>query len=418
MRRAATGFTAAAHGVGIAFDALRGNRVRAVLTIAGIVIGVATVMAMASMIAGVRQVVTTELISVGPDNFVVERFDVGELRLAALGEGKAPWAGTPSLTLREAEMLAALPAVSSATPLVRGSATLRVGRSTIPGVDVEGAGVEWPDYRAGTIVWGRNFLSSEVERSANVVVLSEGLARAVFGRAEPEGDAVWIAGTLFRVVGVYRWRGNLLTGGDDLWMAAPFSTVLKHMEADEEWMEVLVVPAAGVPRAQAMNSVTAALRTARGLHPLDANNFALTEQVGVRKLFDDATRMFSVVMLMLSSVGLLVGGVGVMAIMTISVTERTREIGVRKALGATRRAILWQFLVEAVTVTLVGGVVGIVLASGGTLLLARLTPVPAAVPLWSVMAGLAVSAGCGLVFGIAPANRAARMDPVEALRHQ
>ncbi|HEU4453306.1 MAG TPA: ABC transporter permease [Longimicrobium sp.] len=413
-----TGLAAAAHGVSIAFDALSGNRVRALLTTAGMVIGVGTVMAMASVISGVRQVVTTELVPVGPDNFVVERFDVGELRLAELGTGKAPWAGAPALTLGEAEMLAALPAVRSATPIVRGTTTLRVGRSTLPGVEVEGAGDEWPDYRAGTFVWGRNFLPSEVGRSANVVVLSEGLAREVFGRDEPENATVWLSGMPFRVVGVYRARGNLLAGADDQWMAAPYSTVLKHLDADEEWMEVLVVPADGVTRAEAMNRVTAALRTSRGLRPMDASNFALTEQEGVRKLFDDATRMFFVVMLALSSIGLLVGGVGVVAIMTISVTERTREIGVRKALGATRRAILWQFLVETVTVTVVGGSVGIVLAGGGALLLARLTPVPAAVPLWSVVAGLAVSAGCGLVFGIAPANRAARLDPVEALRHQ
>lgn len=418
MRRVATSLAAAAHGVGIALDALRGNPVRAVLTTAGIVIGVATVMAMASVIAGVREVVMAEMVPVGPDNFVVERFDVGELRLAELGDGKAPWAGAPAITLREAEILAALPGIRSATPSVSGSATVRVGRNTLPGVEVEGRGAEWPDYRAGTFVWGRNFLPAEVDGSANVVVLSEGLAHEVFGRVVPRGGSVWLAGMPFRVVGVYRASGNILASSDDAWMAAPYSTVLKHLEAEEEWMEVLVVPAAGATRAHAMNRVTAALRAARGLRPLEPSNFTLTQQEGARKLFDDATRMFFVVMLALSSVGLLVGGVGVTAIMTISVTERTREIGVRKALGATRRAILWQFLVETVTVTLVGGVVGIVLAGGGAILLTRLTPLPATVPLWSVVAGLAVSAGCGLVFGIAPAHRAARMDPVEALRHQ
>lgn len=418
MRRVTTSLAAAAHGVAIAFDSLRGNRVRALLTTAGMVIGVATVMAMASVITGVRQVVTAELVSVGPDNFVVERFDVGELRLAELGEGKAPWAGAPALTLREAEMLGALPAVHSATPLVSGSATLRVGRSTLPGVEVQGTGADWSDSRPGTFVWGRNFLPSEVEHSADVIVLSEGIAREVFGQVEPEGGAVWLDGMPFRVVGVYRARGNVLAGADEPWIAAPYSTVLKHLQVEAEWMEVLVAPADGVSRMHAQNQVTAALRAARGLRPLDAPNFAITEQQGVRKMFDDATRMFFVVMLALSSVGLLVGGVGVVAIMSISVTERTREIGVRKALGATRHAILWQFLVETVTVTVVGGAVGIALAGGGAFLLAQLTPVPATVPLWSVVAGVAVSAGCGLVFGIAPANRAARLDPVEALRHQ
>jgi putative ABC transport system permease protein len=418
MRRAATALAAAVYGAGIAFDSLRGNRVRALLTTAGMVIGVATVMAMASVITGVRRVVTEELAAAGPGNFVVERFDVGALRLAELGEGRAPWAGSPPVTLREAEMLAALPGVHSATPRIDASATLRAGRGTLPGVEVEGTGADWPDGRAGTFVWGRNFLPAEVARSANVAVLSERVAREVFGHTQPDGGAVWLDGMPFRVVGVYRARANVLSGADPAWVAAPYSAVLKHLDAQVEWMEVRVVPAQGVSRMAAVNQVTAALRAARGLRPMDRANFAVTEAEAVRRLFDDATRMFFVVMLAISSVGLLVGGVGVVAIMSISVTERTREIGIRKALGATRGAILWQFLVETVTVTVVGGGVGIILAGAGALLLARLTPVPAAVPLWSVVAGLAVSAGCGLVFGIAPANRAARMDPVEALRRQ
>jgi putative ABC transport system permease protein len=412
------GLAAALHGVQIAFDALRANKVRALLTTAGMVIGVGTVMAVASVITGVRGVVTEDLVAIGPDNFVVERFDMAEVRLSDMGEGRSPWAGTSPLTMREAEQIAALPSVLTAIPSVDATASLRVGRTTVTGLDVEGSGAQWADYRAGTFVWGRNFLPGEVERSARVLVLSEALALEVFGRAVPTSDAVWLAGVPFRVVGVYRERGNAFADEADQWLVAPYTAAVKHLDADQGWMDVMVVPAAGVRRARAMNDVTASLRASRGLRPLDRNTFTLTEQEGVQEMFDDTTRMFFVVMLLLSSIGLMVGGVGVVAIMMISVTERTREIGVRKALGATRHAILWQFLVETVTVTVVGGAAGIVLAGGGALLLARFTPVPAAVPLWSVIAGLSVCAACGLVFGIVPANRAARLDPVAALRHE
>jgi putative ABC transport system permease protein len=406
----------AAHSVGIALDALRANRVRALLTTSGMVVGVATVMAMASLITGVREAVMEDVVAIGPDNFVVERFDMSGVRLAELGEGRVPWLGAPPITVREAELLAQLPSVRSATPAVSGSTEVRLGRTTVTGVDVEGSGTEWTGYKAGSMSWGRNFLQAELERSAAVVILSEGLALEVFGRREPTVPTVHMGGTSFRVVGVYRQAGNLFAAETDRWVVAPYTTAIKHLPVDDEWLEVRVVPEA--PRASAMSDVTAALRSARGLRPGTPNHFALTGQEAVQTMFDDTTRTFFAVMLLLSSLGLMVGGVGVVAVMMISVTERTREIGVRKSLGATRRAILWQFLLEAVAVTLAGGTVGILLAGSGALLLARFTPVPAAVPLWSVLAGLGVSLVCGLVFGIVPASRAARLDPVEALRHQ
>ncbi len=414
--RAGMSLAMAAHSVAIALDALRANRVRALLTTSGMVVGVATVMAMASVITGVREAVMEDVVAIGPDKFVVERFDMSGVRLGDLGEGRMPWEGAPSITLREAELLARLPSVRSATPSASGSTDVRLGRTTVTGVDVEGSGTEWPDYKAGSMVWGRNFLQAELERSAAVVVLSEGLAREVFGRPVPTVPTVRIAGTSFRVVGVYRQSGNLFAAETDRWVVAPYSTTIKHLDVDDEWLEVRVVP--NGTRASAMSDVTAALRSSRGLRPGNANNFALTGQEAVQNMFDDTTRTFFAVMLLLSSLGLMVGGVGVVAVMMISVTERTREIGVRKCLGATRRAILWQFLLEAVAVTLAGGAVGILLAGSGALLLARFTPVPASVPLWSVLAGLGVSLVCGLVFGIVPAGRAARLDPVEALRYQ
>jgi putative ABC transport system permease protein len=160
------------------------------------------------------------------------------------------------------------------------------------------------------------------------------------------------------------------------------------------------------------------LRSSRGLRPADENNFALVRQEAFLDLFNRITGAFFMIMLVLSSIGLMVGGVGVVAIMMISVTERTREIGVRKALGATRKEILWQFLIESMTVTVIGGLIGMAVGAAGAFLLAQVTPIPAAVPLWSVGAALIVSAVTGIGFGLYPANKASRMDPVEALRYE
>ncbi|HEY6808612.1 MAG TPA: ABC transporter permease, partial [Gemmatimonadales bacterium] len=192
----------------------------------------------------------------------------------------------------------------------------------------------------------------------------------------------------------------------------------KYVQHWKGWMDFLVGPKTGVTTAQAMEDVTEGMRIKRNLRPGQDNNFAVVSQEKFLESLNSITLVFRVVMFVLSSVGLMVGGVGVIAIMMISVTERTREIGVRKALGATRREILWQFLVEASTLTLVGGVVGMVLGGLGTGLIKLLTPIPAYVPLGSVAIALVVAALTGVLFGIVPANKASRLDPVEALRYE
>ncbi len=198
----------------------------------------------------------------------------------------------------------------------------------------------------------------------------------------------------------------------------PHGAFVKYVPYFKGWMKLAVAPVVEVPQQQAMDEVAAALRSLRGLRPGQENNFAVVTQDKLLDSWNQVTGVFFLVMLVLSSIGLTVGGVGVVAIMMISVTERTREIGLRKALGATRRAILWQFLVEASTLTLVGGAAGMLVGGCVAFALSRLTPIPAHVPLWSVLAALGASALTGIGFGLYPASRAARLDPVEALRYE
>jgi putative ABC transport system permease protein len=411
-------FVAAREGVQIAIDALRSNKVRAALTILGIVIGVATVMAMAAVITGVRSSITEQLEGMGPNNFVVERFDETQVRLVNDGNRRPPWEGKPPITMQEARLVASLPGVQSVAAAVGTQADVHYASTTIESVNVMGRSFEWTNYAQGDFVAGRNFLPSDEEHSAPVAVVSSGLADALFPGVDPVGKRMRVGGELFSVMGVYRLKPNLFQSEDARWMIVPPTTAIKRLGANRDWISLLVVPAAGVPQAQAMDEVTVALRTARGLRPADENNFALIRQEAFLDLFNRITGTFFLVMLVLSSIGLMVGGVGVVAIMMISVTERTREIGVRKALGATRKEILWQFLIESMTVTVIGGAIGMLLGGGGALLLSKLTPVPASVPLWSVAAALAVSAVTGIGFGLYPANKAARLDPVDALRYE
>lgn len=410
--------TAAREGVSIALDALRSNKVRAALTILGVVIGVATVMAMAAMIGGIRSSITGSLEALGPKNFIVDRWDPTELRFVSDGSSGPPWEGNEPITMEEAARIAELPSIQSVTPAVGVSADVKYGTLNLTGVNIQGQGYEWPNYSKGDFTSGRNFLPTAEARSSSVIVLSSGLAEALFGPLDPIGKTIRVGGKQMNVIGVYEPAPNLFSGLADRWAVVPASTAIKRLDADADFLQLLVVPSPSVTQARAMDDVTSILRTSRGLRPGVENDFAVIRQEAFLDLFNQITGAFFLVMLVLSSIGLMVGGVGVVAIMMISVTERTREIGVRKALGATRREILWQFLVEAMTVTVIGGVIGMALGGGGAFLLSVLTPVPASVPLWSIVAALLVSAVTGIGFGLYPANKAARLDPVDALRYE
>jgi putative ABC transport system permease protein len=406
-------------GVGIAIDSLRANKIRAALTILGIVIGVATVMAMAALIVGIRSTVTDQLQALGPKNFMVERFDQTQISFVDVGAQPPPWLGKPRITPAEAALIAELPTIQSVTASVSSGGELRYGDTVLSSIEFRGRGYLWPEFTQGEMIRGRNYLPSEDQRGAQVAVLSEGAANALFGAIDPLGRRVRLSGQQFQVIGIYREPSNIFSGGGAaMWATVPTTTAIQRLRADRNWYSLLVVPKPGVDQAVAIDQVTTTLRGSRGLRPIDDNNFAVIRNEALGEMFDRFTGIFFLVMLVLSSIGLMVGGVGVVAIMMISVTERTREIGVRKALGATRREILWQFLVEAVTVTVIGGIIGIMLGGSAATLVGSLTPIPASVPLWSVLAALGVSAFTGIGFGLYPANKASKLDPVEALRYE
>ena len=402
-------------GVGIALGSIRANKARAALTILGVAIGVAVVMVIAAMITGIRRGVTDIVEQVGPRTFwVVRRFEGG----IQISDDAQPRRRHPPLTLAEAERIAAIPSIAFVVVNEQAGRGIEFENRNLESVSVFGRGPQWLAVAGGDIFPGRSFTRVEDQASSRVAVINEKLSGELFGRRDPIGKRIRIAGVPYRVIGVYTPPPDLFGQGNSPQAIIPHNTFAKHVPHWRGGMALMLAPRPNVTVADAIDAVTAVLRSARGLRPGVENTFDIVTQDKLLESFNGITGVFFMVMLGLSSVGLLVGGVGVIAIMTISVTERTREIGVRKALGAKRREILWQFLVEASTLTMVGGAIGLVLGGTLTAIARAVTPLPAVVPLWSIVAALAVSAFTGVGFGLFPAIRAASLDPVEALRHE
>src|SRR6059036_4007194 len=403
-------------GVGIALASLRAHKMRAALTILGVAIGVTVVMVIGALISGFNKGISDMLASLGPKTFWVGRYWGGQSDEDP--EDPNPWRRRPPITVDEANRLALLPTVAFVVVDEYTSADIEFEGRRMAAIGIRGRNADWPKIEGGLIEPGRSFTHLEDASNAHVAVINSKLAENLFGQRDPMNRRIKIGGLPYDVVGVYNPPPRLFGDADQPEVMIPHGTFAKDLQYWHGWMDMFVVPQDSVPLQRAIDDVTMAMRTMRGLRPGQKNNFdAITQEVYVQAI-NSFTLVARVLMIALSMVGLMVGGIGVVAIMMISVTERTREIGVRKALGATRREILWQFLVEAATLTLVGGAVGMLVGGLVAFAIAHLTPIPANVPLWSIVAALGASALTGVGFGLYPASRAARLDPVEALRYE
>lgn len=419
-----SGLNALGEGLTIAFDAIRANKIRSGLTILGVAVGVSVVVAMAALITGFRTSMMEAFESAGPNNFYVTRFDFTAVRMVDDGNDRPPWWNKPEIEPIEAERLATLPAVEEALFNFGFSVDFDFEGRRVRNVQSQGNSAGWPRFTQGDFIAGRDFTPAEVRQNRAVVVVSDSLAFELFGQRDPVGRRVRVAnawrGTQepFTVVGVFSQEPNVFSSMVKHFAVFPYTAAEKRLRQSAWQAQILVVPRDSVTMQQAQDEVIAALRGLRGLGPRDENDFALIASAQLLELFDRLTGVIFLVMLALSSAGLLVGGVGVIGIMLISVTERTREIGVRKAVGATRREILWQFLVEASVLTALGAAIGMLIGWGGASLVAALTPLPATIPLWAVATAIGMAALTGMLFGLLPAYRASRLDPVAALRFE
>jgi putative ABC transport system permease protein len=404
-------------GVAIAIDALRANKVRAALTILGIAVGVFVVVAMAAAIHGINVSVARDIEAAGATTFFVERYPVDFTACDGTDE-TCPWIHNPPIRLGEAAALGRLPSLAGVTTEIDFAGSFKYADRTLPAAQIQGLSPGWTNTDGGDINPGRSFTLQENASGAHVVIINDKMADRLFPYGGPVGKSITINNSPYEVIGLYHYHPSFFFGGERALAILPIQTLLRHFTAQEGDAQLIIKPQDGVDRETAIDDVTAALRGARGLRPAKTSNFFILTQ---DKLFEVYNKIFGVlfaVTFVLSAVGLMVGGVGVVAIMMISVTERTREIGVRKALGATKWTILWQFLVESVTLTGIGSMTGLIVGWVIAMIVRATTPVAASVPPMAVVAALISSVITGILFGLYPAYRAARLDPVVALRYE
>lgn len=405
-------------GVLLALEAMRASKLRSALTILGVVIGVTTVMVMASLVEGIRSQIFASIENASPETFYVIRF----FSSVPLNPQNLPAEVRirPVVSEADAVALRRVPTIAHAGLWVQVQQRLEYQGERSQGLLVWGADNTYLDVQGGTLLEGRWFSTGEMADGSHVMVIEQDVATKLFGHLDALGRVVRIGDHSFTIIGVFQNPENVFQPpGQQNGAVIPFRAAQQNFHYDDtNALFIVVLARRGVHVDQAKDDAIAALRQRRGLRPDAPNNFDLLTQDQILGIIDKLTSAFFLVMIALSSVALLVGGIGVMAIMMVSVTDRTREIGIRKALGATRSEILLQFLVEAATLTAVGGLIGIGVGMLGGEILKSVLGIRSGPPLWSALVATGASIAIGLVFGVVPANRAARMDPVEALRYE
>jgi putative ABC transport system permease protein len=405
----------------MALDNVRAHKFRSFLTVLGIVIGVTTVISIASILTGLRTNIIQFVEEYGTNNIYAFHLSTG----ISLGAHDRSERTRKVLRPEDGE---AIKQLAGAVEDVADQGfiewnfdkTITYGGQTYKQGNLQGVSANYASITNASMQEGRFITELDDQHRREVMVIGNGAAEALFpGGAQAVGKEVMMGGKPYEIIAVLEKRKGSLLGddGSDDTVMIPFRT-LRKVAPRSEWM-MLVIRAHSGQLKQALDQVEDILRRQRGVKYDEKNNFDLQTADRFIEQFDGITAMVGLVAIALSSVGLLVGGIGVMNIMLVSVTERTAEIGVRKAIGARRRDITNQFLFEAMTLTFLGGVLGVLLAVAVSQIIILIFPsLPASIPLWAVITGLVVSAAIGLIFGVWPARKAARLDPIEALRYE
>lgn len=405
-------------GMALAFDSLRAHKMRSFLTMLGVFIGVLSVIAMASIIEGLNRAVSGQIQSLGSNVIFVTRFKIG----FQFGDRSEEERLRKPITFETGEAIAEnCPAVDAVSPqnyvFVDGGNIAKYKGNTFKRPSLFGTLPDYERVNNHYVEQGRFITDIDHHFKAMVCVIGADVAEALFPKIEPIGKEILVNNHKYRVVGVMEYKKSNLGRNSNQIIVLPYGTFARLHPWEKELL--LVVRSRSLEEQQlAMDQIESALRRQRGVPYNKPNDFELATQEQLLESFRSVTMGIFFLMIGISGIGLLVGGVGVMNIMLVSVKERTREIGIRKAIGAKRRNILWQFLIEAVTLSCSGGIAGILIGTGIALLIGAATPLPAAVsPLW-IFIGFTVSVSVGLVFGIYPAYQAAKLDPIVSLRYE
>ena len=398
----------------LALEAIWTNKLRSLLTVLGNIVAVTSIIAVVSLIQGMNAYVTDAIVSgVGADSFSVERTG-----LVTSEEEAERVRSNPLITLDDADAIREFsPLVSAVMAQASRSAEASYRRSSLDSVRIQGVTSEFASFSTFDAERGRMFTPTEVERSRPVTVLGWGTADRLFGDVDPLDKSIKIGGTHFRVIGVSEARGATFGQSQDEFAIIPLGAYQRLFGARQS-LSLMVKPTDTLVIDEAIDDATVALRIERRLKPSEDNNFGTFTSETILGIYRQATAGIYAVLVGVVALSLVVGGIVIMNIMMMVVTERTREIGLRKALGARRQHIIWQILTESVTLSTFGGIVGTALGFALALIVARVSPVPAEIQFWSVGLGVSITAIVGLFFGMYPALKAASLDPIEALRRE
>jgi putative ABC transport system permease protein len=400
---------------GIALRAIWEYKLRSFLTVLGNIVAVTSIIAVVSLVQGMNQYVTDTIEeSVGVDNFTIQRMPIIRTQ-----EDEDRVRNNPRIKLEEAsaikrfsDHIGAIAAQASA------SATMSFRGETVNGAQVQGVSPDYINFGTFDVERGRLISPVEIQTLRPVTVIGWDIADTLFGPVDPIDKTLSINGEHFRIVGIHKKKGSAFGNSQDNFAIIPLGIFQKMFGSRMFGLQLMVKPRSPEQLDAAIDDATVALRVERRLRPKDPDNFGLFTADTFLGIYKTATQGIFAVLIGVVALSLVVGGIVIMNIMLMVVSERTREIGLRKALGARRRDIVWQILTESITLSTFGGVMGTALGAVFAVIISRVSPLPAAVQVWSVVMGIGITAIVGLFFGMYPAMRAARLDPIEALRRE
>ena len=398
----------------LALQSIWANKLRSVLTLLGNIVAVSSIITVVALITGVNEAVSDAIVSdLGADSFTIQRMGITQNE-----DDFERMRNNPIVTRDDADAIKRFGrTIGSVMAQAQTSTRVSYRDEELETAQVQGVSEEYLDFATFDAERGRMITPTEITRKRYVALIGWGIGDRLFGAEDPLDKKIKIAGMPFTVVGVSKKKGAAFGQSLDEYVVIPLGAYQKLFGARQS-LQLMVKPRDAVYAQLARDEARVALRVDRGLKPAEPDNFGLVASDSVLGIFQQATAGIAVVLVGIVGLSLLVGGIVIMNIMLMVVSERTREIGLRKALGAKRRDIMSQVLTESITLSVVGGIIGIALGAMFSTIISSLTPVPSAVELWSVALGVVITAAVGLFFGWMPARRAAMLDPIEALRRE